>query len=39
MRRILSLLLIAFLLVSCSTGKRVLKCNGKRGERVPMGIL
>lgn len=39
MRRILLLLFIAVLATSCASGKQVRKCNGKRGERVPMGII
>lgn len=39
MRRLLSLLLFTLILASCTNGRHARKCNGKRGERVPMGII
>lgn len=35
----LMVLALILLLCSCASGYSVRKCDGRRGERVPMGVL
>ncbi|HPF67806.1 MAG TPA: hypothetical protein PK499_11140 [Flavobacteriales bacterium] len=40
MKRLLWVTLAALLLLaSCSAGRTAYKCNGRKGQRVPMGVL
>ncbi|MEZ4759751.1 MAG: hypothetical protein R2810_08175 [Flavobacteriales bacterium] len=40
MRRPFAFALAALLLLaSCSAGRTAYKCNGRKGQRVPMGVL
>jgi len=39
MKRFILYLALLCLLASCSSSQYATKCNGKRGTRVPMGVL